>query len=75
MLRFITLDENRIVTSIRYGTVGVCSEIASEHGELGQQMLEDGTFIDIEEDTNSNNEITMEDKINYIYYKLQGGIL
>ncbi|WP_010293523.1 hypothetical protein [Clostridium senegalense] len=74
-MRFITLDKNKIVISIRYGTEGVCNEIISEHGELGQQMLEDGTFIDIEEDTNSNNEITMEDKINYIYYKLQGGIL
>lgn len=47
MDRFITLIDNK-VQSIRYGKEIVEGEIQSSTGELGQIMLEDGTFIDDE---------------------------
>lgn len=74
MNRYITLDENNIIISIRCGNERVGNEIESDLGEIGQKLLEDGTFVDIEQEE-TKEEISMEDKINYIYYKLQGGII
>ena len=45
-MRFITLDENNIITSIRIGKEIVEGEIQSDIGEIGQIMQPDGTFID-----------------------------
>ena len=46
-MRFITLNEMGIVSSIRYGKEIVGEEIESDLGELGQRMHEDGTFEDV----------------------------
>lgn len=45
-MRYIRLDENRKVISVRYGSEILEGEIESEFGEVGQIMLHDGTFID-----------------------------
>lgn len=74
MNRYITLDDNNIIISIRCGNERVGNEILSDKGEIGQKLLEDGTFVDVEQEE-VKEEISMEDKINYIYYKLQGGII
>jgi hypothetical protein len=44
-MRFITLDVNNTVTSIRDADKIVSGEIQSEVGELGQIMKSDGSFI------------------------------
>ena len=44
-MRFITLDKNNQVVSVRYGTEIVDGEIPSDVGELGQIMKEDGSFV------------------------------
>lgn len=49
------------------------NEIQSNSGELGQLLQEDGTFIN-PQSTQINLETTLEDKINYIYYKQMGVI-
>ena len=46
MKRFITLDANKKLISIRNGKSIVEGEIQSDIGELGQIMQPDGTFID-----------------------------
>lgn len=46
MNRYITLNENNKVISIRYGSEAVEGEIQSDVGEIGQIMQPDGTFID-----------------------------
>ena len=45
-MRFITLNENNRIFHVRYGDKKTNVEIESTLGELGQVMLEDGTFID-----------------------------
>lgn len=47
MNRYIALNNENIVASIRFGKEITQSEVKSDIGELGQKMLEDGTFIDI----------------------------
>lgn len=47
------------------------TEIESELGELGQILQQDGTFVD-PEPTQTTPETTLEDKINFIYYKQMG---
>lgn len=72
-MRFIRLDEKNKIISIRYGKFIADGEIQSDVGELGQIMQKDGSFIDpepIEEEPQS----TMEDKVNFIYYKSMGVI-
>lgn len=49
-LRFIKLDENNKIISIRYGQEIVQGEIQSNTGELGQIMQPDGSFITPEPD-------------------------
>lgn len=44
-MRFIRLNENNQIVSIRYDEEIVMGEIESETGDLGQIMQEDGTFI------------------------------
>lgn len=44
-MRFITLDENNKVISIRFGKSIVDGEIQSDTGEIGQVRQPDGTFI------------------------------
>lgn len=50
-MRFIKLDINNHVISIRHGKSIVDGEIQSDTGEIGQIMQEDGTFIDAPIDT------------------------
>lgn len=50
-MRLILVDENGIVIGIRNGSTIGDGEIASEIGELGQIMQDDGSFIDIPIDT------------------------
>lgn len=45
MGRFIRLDSNKKVISVRIGTAIIEGEIESETGDCGQIMQEDGTFI------------------------------
>lgn len=49
-MRYIRLNENNKITSIRYGESIVNGEIESEFGELGQLMQHNGTFIDDPQD-------------------------
>lgn len=60
MKRFIILNEQNIVISVRYGKEAVLNEIESEHGDVGQ-MLKDGSFIDVAKE--ESNEITQLDRI------------
>ena len=46
MGRYIRLDENNKVVSVRYGSDIVQGEIENEHGEIGQTRLSDGSFVD-----------------------------
>jgi hypothetical protein len=73
-MRFICLDENNKVVSIRFGDEIVEGEIQSDTGELGQIMQPDGTFITPEPEP-VEPVPTLEDKINYIYYKQMGVII
>lgn len=45
-MRFIILNENNKVVSIRMGSSPVGNEIESEKGDIGQVKQPDGTFID-----------------------------
>lgn len=72
-MRFIRLDANNKVIGIRIGKSIVEGEIQSESGELGQIMQQDGTFITPEPEPTEQHP-TLEDKINYIYYKQMGVI-
>jgi len=45
-MRFIIVKKG-IVRGVRYGTKAVGQEIESETGEIGQRMLDDGTFEDV----------------------------
>ncbi|MFG3611007.1 hypothetical protein [Rummeliibacillus stabekisii] len=65
---------NGVITDIKNVTDGYLleeGEIESETGELGQLQMEDGTFID-PEPIQITPEVTLEDKINFIYYKQMG---
>jgi len=44
-MRFIRLDENNMVVSVRVGEEIVEGEIQSDTGECGQIMQPDGTFV------------------------------
>lgn len=44
-MRFIKINHENKVVSIRHGKDILEGEIQSDTGELGQIMLEDGTFI------------------------------
>ncbi len=71
MNRFIILNENNIIMGIRYAQSIVDGEIESVIGEIGQIMQSDGTFID-EPIEPTEPQITLEDKINLLYYKSLG---
>lgn len=49
MKRYIRLDENNMIVTVRYGAEIVDGEIESEFGEANDIMLEDGTFIQPEQ--------------------------
>lgn len=72
-MRFIRIDENNRVVSIRHGAEIVDGEIQSETGEIGQIMQADGTFIAPEPEP-VEPVPTLEDKVNYLYYKAMGVI-
>lgn len=61
MGRYIKLDENNKITSIRIGKTIVDGEIESNIGELGQIKQLDGSFID--DATQQETIITIEEKI------------
>lgn len=73
MNRYITLGENNEIIGIRFGKQIVEGEIQSELGEIGQIMQPDGTFVTPEPEPTEQHP-TLEDKINYIYYKQMGVI-
>lgn len=73
-MRVLTFNDSNVVISIKNVTEGYQlqkNEIESELGELGQIKQEDGTFIDTEP-PQAKPETTLEDKINFIYYKQMG---
>lgn len=73
--RYIRLDENSIVIGIRWGSEIVSGELNAELGELGQKRLPDGTFVDVPKpEPIPNTELSLEDKIDFIFYKLKGGV-
>lgn len=71
--RFIRLDANNKVVGDRWGTSIVDDEVQSETGEIGQIMQADGSFI-TPTPTNTPAQPTLEDKVNYLYYKSMGVI-
>lgn len=62
MNRYICVNSDKKVISVRYGVSMALGEIQSDIGESGQIMLEDGTFIN---DPNEYIEIkpTLEEQI------------
>ncbi len=79
-MRFIRLDTNNTVIAVRQGVRIVDGEIQSDIGEIGQQLLDDGTFIDTTESTPETT-ITLEEKIDrlqddidYLILKKEGVI-
>lgn len=72
MGRYIKLDKNNKVISIRFGPSIVEGEIESETGALGQIMQPDGTFIDDPTPQPEPPINELEAKINYIYLKMKG---
>jgi hypothetical protein len=73
MPRFIRLNNENKVIATRTGKTIVEGEIQSDTGGLGQIMQEDGPFI-----TPTPEVVTpvptLEDKVNYLYYKSMGVI-
>lgn len=49
MGRFITLNQDNVVISVRYGASAVGSEIESVDGNINQKRMADGTFSDVED--------------------------
>jgi len=75
-MRVITLDSNKKIISVKNvdeDYVLESNDIISEIGDIGQVQQEDGTFI-TPEPTPTQPQTTLEDKINYIYYKEMGVI-
>lgn len=72
-MRYIKLDENNRVVAVRKAKSIVEGEIQSDIGEQGQIMQEDGTFIDAPIEP-IETQPTLEDKVNYLYYKATGVI-
>jgi len=72
-MRFIILDSSNKIIAIREGMTAVIGELQSDNGELGQIMQPDGTLITPVPE-NVTPQPTLEDKINFIYYKLMGVI-
>lgn len=73
-MRIIRLDENKIVVESKYVNSDYIlkkDESFSETGIVGQIKQQDETFID-PEPTQTTPETTLEDKINFIYYKQMG---
>ena len=73
MDRYIRLSDDNEVIGIRFGTSIVEGELQSETGELGQIMQPDGTFI-TPEAAPTEPQPTLDDKVNYLYYKAMGVI-
>lgn len=76
-MRIITLNESKKiigVKEVRDDYLLQENEIESSVGEIGQIMQQDGTFI-TPEPTPVDPQPTLEDKINYIYYKEMGVIV
>jgi hypothetical protein len=69
-MRYIKLNENKKIYSIRYANEIVDSEIESELGELGQIMLEDGTFIDDPQDIINKQNAEKEVQKNYLIQQM-----
>lgn len=61
MNRYIRFNEDNLIISVRWGSEIVDGEIESEHGEIGQRLV-DGEFIDVPVEPQTPIE-TMEEKI------------
>lgn len=70
-MRFITLKDN-VVTAIRYGKNPLEHEMKSEEGKLGQILQGDGSFVNPEKGDEDEEELSADDKINFLYYKEMG---
>lgn len=74
MERYIILNESNEVTSVRYGETAVDGEIQSDTGEIGQIKQSDGTFVK-PIPPQITPQPSLEDKVNYLYYKSKGVIV
>lgn len=75
-MRVITLDTNKKVISIKNvldNYILQVDEIKSDIGEIGQIQQTDGSFI-TPTPTPVTPQSTLEDKVNYLYYKATGVI-
>lgn len=75
-MRIITIDENNVVIEVKNVTDNYQlskGEFNSEIGEIGQIFQPDGSFITPDPEP-IEPQTTLEDKINYIYYKSMGVI-
>ena len=75
-MRIITLDSNKVITSVKdvgdnyvLGT----NDLISDIGEIGQIQQNDGSFI-TPTLVVSTPQPSLEDKVNYLYYKSKGVI-
>lgn len=80
-MRFVTLNKDNVVTSIRIAKEIVEGEIRSDVGELGQIMQSNGTFIDapvepIEPQATTEEQILAENQYQTALLEMQmlGGI-
>ncbi len=62
-MRFIKIDEENIVKSVRLGNSIVADEIQSDSGELGQKMISQGVFEDIEIEILPTERVTLEQRV------------
>ena len=69
-MRFIRLDENNKVMSIRHGKSIIEGEIQSDVGEIGQIMQTDGSFVTPEPEIIIQPE-TLEQKIERLELQIQ----
>ncbi|WML35335.1 hypothetical protein [Clostridium sp. OS1-26] len=76
MKRILTLDDNKKVISLKFvgdDYVLQPNDLETNEGDIGQIMQEDGTLI-APPQVVPEPEATLEDKINYLYYKTMGVI-
>lgn len=69
-MRFIRLNEDKQIISVRFGSTIVDGEIESELGEIGQILQPDGTFSTPEAEPVEPAE-TLEEKIDRLEKQVQ----
>lgn len=71
MKRIIKLNSESVVIAYRYGKTLKEDERFSDDGELNQRLLEDGTFVDVQQ-PEVEPYPSLEDKVNFLYYREMG---